>query len=157
MSDANWNKAILDAILMSLEETFENVRGLYLDKGTSLFETLATVTAEEASTPMGENCATIAAHVEHTAFYLEVVPKYVADNNFDADWGDIWTRVSAVTPEEWEASQKRLKDAYELIKDFAKNTPDWLAPDAIAGAMGMLMHNAYHLGEIRQALCKIRR
>lgn len=156
MSDTNWNKAILDAILMSLEETFENVRGLYLDKGTSLFETLATVTAEEASTPMGANCATIAAHVEHTAFFLEVVPQYVMDNNFRADWGDIWQRVSTVTPEEWEASQKRLRDAYALIKDFAQNTPDWLAEDAIAGAMGMLMHNAYHLGEIRQALCQIR-
>lgn len=156
MSGTNWNKVVLDAILMSLEETFENVRGLYLDRGTSLFETLATVTAEEASTAMGANCATIAAHVEHTAYFLEVVPKYVADNNFQADWGDIWERVSTVTPEEWEVSQQRLRDAYDLIREFAKSTPDWSAEDAIAGAMGMLMHNAYHLGEIRQALCRIR-
>lgn len=157
MSDINtFNKTVLDAILMSLEETFENVQGLYLDHGTSLFETLATVTAEEASTPMGVNCATIAAHVEHIAFFLDVVPKYVADNNFRADWGDVWARVSTVTPEEWEASQQRLREAYQNIREFAKNTPDWMTKDAVAGAMGMLMHNAYHLGEIRQALCKIR-
>ncbi len=34
------------------DETFEQVQGMYLDKGTSLFETLATVTAEEASRPV---------------------------------------------------------------------------------------------------------
>ena len=32
-----------------LDETFERVHGIYLDKGTSLLETLATITAEEAS------------------------------------------------------------------------------------------------------------
>jgi hypothetical protein len=36
----------LDALL---DETFDNVHGYFLDKGTSMFETLATVSAEEAS------------------------------------------------------------------------------------------------------------
>ena len=31
------------ALLLLLDETFESVHGLYLDKGTSLFETLAGV------------------------------------------------------------------------------------------------------------------
>ena len=35
--------------LRLLNETFDNVQGYYLDKGTSLFETLATISAEEAS------------------------------------------------------------------------------------------------------------
>lgn len=34
-----------------VEETFERIHGIYLDKGTSLFETLDTITAEEASRP----------------------------------------------------------------------------------------------------------
>lgn len=153
---ASTNQNILNAILICLEETFENVQGIYLDKGTSLFETLATVTAEEASTPMGGSCATIAAHVEHTAFYLEAVPQYVQDSDFRADWGDIWERVSTVTPEAWDASQKRLKTAYFMIREFAQSTPNWDDTDTLAGAMGMLMHNAYHLGEIRQALCRLR-
>ena len=37
------------AILMLLEETFEKVEGFYLDKNTSMFETLAGISAEEAS------------------------------------------------------------------------------------------------------------
>ena len=34
-----------------LDETFDNVQGYYLDKGTSMFETLAAISAEEASMP----------------------------------------------------------------------------------------------------------
>ncbi len=42
-----FKKALLDC----LEETFERVSGIYLDSGTSLFETLEGVSAEEASRP----------------------------------------------------------------------------------------------------------
>ena len=47
------------AICTLLDETFDNVQGIYLDKGTSLFETLATISAEEASLPVGGKCATL--------------------------------------------------------------------------------------------------
>lgn len=41
------------ALLELLDEAFDNVQGYFLDKGTSMFETLATVTAAEASIPRG--------------------------------------------------------------------------------------------------------
>ncbi len=56
-----------------LGETFEQVQGMYLDKGTSLFETLANISAAEASIPVGGKCATLAAQVEHVRFYLDVL------------------------------------------------------------------------------------
>lgn len=34
------------ALYMLLDETFDNVQGIFLDKGTSMFETLATISAE---------------------------------------------------------------------------------------------------------------
>ena len=40
-----------------LEETFEHVYGNYLDGGTSLFETLETISAEDASRPVSATCA----------------------------------------------------------------------------------------------------
>jgi len=52
------------ALLFLLEETFDTVHGIYLDKGTSLFETLATISAKEASIPVGGRCATLAAQVK---------------------------------------------------------------------------------------------
>jgi hypothetical protein len=63
------------AIYLLLEETFDNVRGIYLDKGTSMFETLAGISAEEATIPVGGKCATLAAQVKHVAFYLDVLDK----------------------------------------------------------------------------------
>src|SRR3982751_179332 len=88
-------------IFAILEETFENHHGVYLDKGTSLFETLNTITAEEASRPVSARCASLAAHVTHVIFYLEVMEKAILDQEIGKiDWHEIWSRVEAVTPEE---------------------------------------------------------
>ena len=73
-----------------LDETFDNVQGYYLDKGASLFETLATISADEASAPVGGKCATLAAQVKHVAFYLDVLEQSVRTQQFERqDWGKI--------------------------------------------------------------------
>jgi hypothetical protein len=144
-----------EALLLALEETFENVHGMYLDRGTSIFETLATITAEEASRPVSANCATLAAHVEHMRFYMEVTLRWVRGDHSAADWGEIWRTVREVTPEEWTASQQRLRDTYQQVRELV-NTDTWEGQDEIGGALNVLMHNAYHLGEIRQALCTLK-
>ncbi len=46
-----------------LDETFVTHHGIFLDKNTSLFQTLATITADEASRPVGGKCASLAAHL----------------------------------------------------------------------------------------------
>ncbi len=145
------------AILTLLDETFDNVHGAYLDKNTSLFETLADITADEASIPIGGKCATLAAQVKHVAFYLDVVDRSVRDPSFPrVDWGEIWRTVSAVTPEEWQAIQDELRANYERILTLIQSTPNWSGEREIGGAIAIIAHTAYHLGEIRQALCTIR-
>lgn len=56
------------ALFEFLDETFETHHGFYLDKGTSLFETLSTVSATEASQPVSASCASIAAQVNHVTY-----------------------------------------------------------------------------------------
>lgn len=146
-----------EALYTLLDETFDNVRGIFLDKDTSLFETLATISAEEASIPVGGKCATLAAQVKHVAFYLDVVEQSVrTQQNERQDWDKIWRETSAVTPEEWEAIKSALRESYGRIKALINDTTKW--PDAyhIGGAIGTIVHTAYHLGEIRQALCMIK-
>ncbi|MFZ5879496.1 MAG: hypothetical protein ACOY0R_09005, partial [Chloroflexota bacterium] len=63
-------------LLDLLDETFENHHGIYLDRDTGLFRTLETVSAQEASIPVGGKCATLAAQVAHVIFYLEVLERY---------------------------------------------------------------------------------
>ena len=53
-----------------LDETFHTVHGHYLDPRTSLFDTLATISAAEASQPVGDRCATLAAQVNHLRVYI---------------------------------------------------------------------------------------
>jgi len=150
------NEDLNAALLLVLEETFESVQGIYLDRGTSVFETLSTISAEEASRPTARTCASLAAHVEHMAFYIETILKFIRGEQPEADWNEIWGRVEAVTPKEWEASQHRLKAALGQVKSLIENTDEWRSSDEIAGAIGLVAHNAYHLGEIRQALCALR-
>jgi hypothetical protein len=140
-----------------LEETFEQVRGsYYLDKGTSLFETLETISAEEASRPVSACCASIAGQVEHICFFLELAARYGRGEVVgQVDWQASWQRVG-VTPEEWEALKGRLREAHQNILAVASNPATWEIEGAIGGGMAMMMHTAYHLGEIRQALCTVR-
>ncbi len=70
-------KRFKKALFRCLDETFSNVQGIYLDKGTTLFETLEGVSAEEASRAISANSATIAAQVEHIRFYLDVFDDYM--------------------------------------------------------------------------------
>lgn len=140
-----------------LDETFDHVHGYYLDRGTSMFETLATISAEEASIPVGGKCATLAAQVKHTAFYLDVLDEMVRTQEYKKiDWDQIWRETSAVTAEEWESLKTGLRESYDRIKRLLDETNEWESERQIGGAIGMIVHTAYHLGEIRQALCTLK-
>ncbi len=140
-----------------LDETFDNVHGYFLDKGTSMFETLATISAEEASVPVGGKCATLAAQVKHVAFYLDGLERDVRTGTVQpVDWGEIWRTTKGVTPSEWEALKTGLRDSYNRIKALIHDTPTWPSEREIGGAIAMIVHTVYHLGEIRQALCTLK-
>jgi hypothetical protein len=145
-------------LLSLLTETFESVQGIYLDRGTSLTETLAEITAEEASIPVGNKCATLAAQVTHVCFYLDVLYRYIqTGQNEQVDWGEIWRTVRDVTPQEWSALQERVRQTYERTKEMIQSYDRWDMEDSLGGAMAILAHTAYHLGEIRQATCTVKK
>lgn len=139
-----------------LTETFEKVNGIYLDRSTSLFETLDTITAEEASQPVSPTCATLAAQTAHVRFYVDVLIQYLSDNPPEkVDWGEIWRTVGAVTPDEWQASQTALRESYQRARTLMDGIEEW-DYDHAGNAMAIIVHTAYHLGEIRQALCTLK-
>jgi hypothetical protein len=146
------------ALYALLDETFDEVHGYFLDKGTSMFETLATISAAEASVPVGGRCATLAAQVKHVAFYLDVAEKAMRTQQYESqDWGKVWRETGAVTPEEWEALKGALRESYDRVKTLIEDTDDWSGLQRIGGAIALIVHTAYHLGEIRQALCTLQR
>jgi hypothetical protein len=151
-------ESISEELFAILEETFETHHGIYLDKGTSLFATLSQINAGEASIPVGNRCATIAAQVEHVIFYLEVLEHNITGQDVGkTDWGEIWSRVSGVTAAEWDELRGRLKSTYDGLSDMLRGIDNWEKNDAIGDSMAIVVHTAYHLGEIRQALCTVGR
>src|SRR5688500_9291222 len=147
----------MKALLACLEETFSNVRGIYLDKGTTLFETLEGVSAAEASRAISANSATIAAQVEHIRFYLDVLDDYMRTGvDKQNNWREIWDTVREVTPEQWEDIKERLRQSHTQALATINSFEKWDGKYDIAGALSILVHTAYHLGGIRLTLGAIR-
>lgn len=139
-----------------LSETFESVQGAYLDQGTSFFETLAQISAAEASQPMGE-CATIAAHVAHTHYYLGVLEDRMFGRDLSyVNWDQIWREVSSVDEAEWAGMIADLRVTYERVMGHLDQADDWSGFTELSSMLGMIAHSAYHLGEIRQMMCHLR-
>ena len=147
-----WNTEIFAV----LEETFEQVQGIYLDKGTSLLETLATVSAAEASQPISAHCASVAAQVAHICYYLDVLSAYIRGQPpAQVDWAASW-QVTTVSEAEWDALRQRLRDTYQAVRALFQGFDAWDGEEDISGALAIVVHTAYHLGEIRQALGVLR-
>jgi len=144
-------------LLEALDETFSNVHGIYLDKRTTLFETLNGVSAAEASSAASKNSATIAAQVEHLRFYLDVLNDFMKTNEIKKiNWREIWDTVHTVTPEEWENMKTRLRESHANVMNTINAFDKWDGEYDFAGVLSIVVHTAYHLGGIRQALGVIR-
>jgi len=135
-----------------LEETFENVKGIYLDGGTSLTETLSSLSAEEASKPIVPEGTSIAGQVEHIRFYLNVMNGYMDGQWFEKlDWKQSWLTKS-VTKGEWETIRQNLKADYEQLCQHLQRFDDFNDDRRLGGALATIVHTAYHLGAIRQIM-----
>jgi hypothetical protein len=90
-------------------------------------------------------------------FYLEVLEKYFLKQDVGkVDWGEIWRTVEKISPYEWETLKKKLREAVKRINGLFQKTETWDDEDTVGAAMAMVVHSAYHLGEIRQALCTLK-
>ena len=144
-------------VFLFLEETFQTHRGIYLDKGTSFFDTLADVTAAEVSLRASDRTASVVAHVRHVIFYVEVLQKSLRGEQVGkVNWREIWESDRPVTPDEWSALVARLREEYAKVCRLHADPATWDREDALGEFTAIAVHTAYHLGAIRQALAVIR-
>lgn len=143
-------------VLDILDETFEHHHGIYLDRGTSLLETLATIDHRQASIPVGGRCATLAAQVAHVTYYLEVLEHDLLGQEVGkVDWTEIWRSVGAVDADEWDRLRADLDRTYRRFLAGLRAVETWQADPHLSVALAVTVHTAYHLGELRQALCVV--
>ena len=142
-------KSNIDALL---DETFRDVKGIYLDRGTSLTETLSAVSAEEASRPTVEGGTTVAGHVDHIRFYLRVLKDYMDSKpTGNIDWSQSWLR-KGVTKGEWEILRRQIGEDFQNLHSRLAKFTDWNDDKRLGGALAIIAHTAFHLGAIRQIL-----
>ena len=123
---------LLNELLYLLTETFESPSkdgNAYLDKGTGIFMTLGTASAEDASKPAFPGATTLAAQTEHLRFYLVALEEFITGAHTRVDWAESW-KLETVTPEEWDKLRADLHQTYlhttELIKSFKRWDEDEL-------------------------------
>jgi hypothetical protein len=144
-------------VLDFLEETFEKHHGIYIDKGTTFFETLDSVTADEASYRATDKNASVAAHTRHVILYLQVLEDHIrGTQQGKVNWREIWENDRPVSPEQWNGLVAELKQAYARIRQFLEDPTTWEREDAFGGSIAIVVHTAWHLGAVRQALALMR-
>jgi len=116
-----------------------------------LLRSLEALPASAASQRPASGGASIAAHVDHLAFGLELMNRWAAgerDPWTGADWAASWRRTS-VTESEWTALRARLREAAGQYRDALGHLRDVTLAE-LNSVVGTVAHLAYHLGAIRQ-------
>ncbi|HEY3330606.1 MAG TPA: DinB family protein [Capsulimonadaceae bacterium] len=121
----------------------------FVQAGEAFFETLDRLDASQASLAVAPGVNTIAAHVIHTAYYIELAIAVFNGNELPGDWPGSWKK-QTVTEGEWAEVKATL---HERVSSFLQTLDavdlaagPYLQADAIANAA----HAAYHLGAVRQ-------
>lgn len=116
-----------------------------------LLRSLDRLSAEQASLPAPGGGTSIAAHVDHVRYGLELLNRWVAgeENPFaTADYSASWRR-TVVTDSEWSGLRSRLRMEV-LTWSAAVQQVDPSEDLHVTGAIASIVHLAYHLGAIRQ-------
>jgi hypothetical protein len=149
-SDMTTGTVLVGAVAFVLRETFEGPpvgrASSYLDKNAGLFESIADISAEQASKEF--YATTIASQTEHTKFYLDTLCNYIDGRTDPVNWESSWL-IETVNETEWDALRKSVEESYEKTIRCLASIDDWSEMNA-AMAMGIVAHTAYHLGAIRQ-------
>lgn len=144
--------AVLKELTEILRETFEG--GLpgqgtqYLDHNSGIYPTMDRLTAEQASFSW-QGIPSIASHIRHMHFHLQVVVEWMDGKRHKRDWLASFQPYT-VTPEEWQ----QLKTDFEATRQVFLDRMQQLSESEIAEDMGhgTVAHLAYHLGAVRQLM-----
>lgn len=116
-----------------------------------LLRSLDALSAASASAVPPDGGASIAAHVDHVLYGLQLLNRWIAgeENPWrDADWTASWKR-NTVDDEQWAALRERFRsEAWRWHASLGQARD--LEGLALNGAIASLGHLAYHFGAIRQ-------
>jgi hypothetical protein len=147
--------AVAGALTTLLRETFEGPSGpstYYIDNDprAGLLPAIDALTPSEASAAASPGAPSIAGHVHHIAFHVEMSSAWFRGDQADRDWAESWT-VREVDAKEWDRVRRHVRARYEDLIRAIEAEPSARA-EALATSIGAVAHAAYHLGAIRQRI-----
>ncbi|MCI0428237.1 MAG: DinB family protein [Nitrospiraceae bacterium] len=119
-------------------------------KDPGLLRSLDKLSATAASVVPPGGGSSIAAHVDHLRYGLELLNRWSRGENpfADADYSASWRRL-AVSDREWALLRDQLRaEAHKWLE--AVRQPRELSDVELRGILASVAHLAYHLGAIRQ-------
>ncbi len=147
---------VITQLLAVLKETIEGPGdggSFFLDPKTGLLQTLETLSLERAFASPAPGRPSIAAHVKHTSFHMNAICAWPRGDHSRRDWPSsfVLENHDAAT---WAALLEELKFEYadfqSVIREFGTESDE-----ALGGAVGGIVHVAYHLGAIRQLIHRV--
>jgi len=149
--------ALVRQLLAVLGEAIEGPSGpstYFIDNrpDAALLGALQGVSAAEASRPRAGT--TIAAHVHHLEFGIEVSAAWIEGDQAPRDWNQSW-QVTTVDEAAWNQLLQQLRREYGRLRRAVESRAA-TSEDAFGGAVGAIAHIAYHLGAVRQKIVALR-
>jgi hypothetical protein len=150
------HKALVELFLEVFEGTPAGAGGTWFVQGNEALDaTLAGLSAQEASRTAIPGASSIAAHVIHTAYYLELANDHFRGRDRDGDWAGSWKR-QTVTEAEWTAAKANLTNQRNDFLSQIQQADLAVEQEDLTYALANLGHVAYHLGGIRQLFLAIK-
>ncbi len=147
-------KLFTDPFFIFFEELFgisDSASGYFLDNGQSgILGTIDQLTAVQASAGEESGQTTLAAHCNHILFLLNIFIAEEKGKSIRPDWKSSWA-VNTVDDASWQSLRSAIRTAYDEIVVRLKARDPQL-DEVVDSMMLLLIHCAYHLGEIRQRL-----
>lgn len=115
--------------------------------GSALTGSISDLSAEQASRDL--DGTTIAAHVEHVRWALQLVNDYFDGQEPTADWSASWS-VTTVSPGQWDRLREDLQRTGDRLLENLNTRQRWNEGMSMQGALASFAHLAYHLGAVMQ-------
>lgn len=119
---------------------------------------IAGVSAAEASTSVdgsGQPGSTIVSHAEHLRWSLAMANAALRGEIYQGKWKESWQLVQADSAG-WDRLRAALRSEFETLAQGLMAQTDLPEVDYLNGVLALLPHAAYHLGNIRQMIERVR-
>jgi hypothetical protein len=152
-TDATFHRA-LSKLLTEIFDGPPGNEAYILNPGDpGLLRQLETIDAATASSRPMPGKTTVASHVDHVCYGLDLLNRWIAGEEnpwATADWTASWKR-GVVPEQQWRSLRDKLRDESKKWSRAVSARTEW-DDIAAAGALSSAAHTAYHLGAIRQIL-----